>query len=195
MNYSTMAVHENELINVPLSASLQPWETVNQNTTWAPDEAYTAERSEECGQASIVAALRYATGVWTSAAFLHDLVHAKGAVVGTTIEEMVYTLGLMETHANVRYPSTMAAMRQLITNSISQGYSLIPLRWFGFPGNKDGEGNDILHFCNVTGYTPNNIQLGGVWSGLMFTESDDQFWNMYSGVVIVVHRKRMLGDH
>lgn len=174
---------------------LEPWLTVAQNSTWAPDSSYTAERSEECGQACLVMAFKYCAGIWTPAAYLHDLVHQQGQVVGTTFEQLQETCRLMETHAELYAPREKVGIRALVEASIDLGYPLIPLRWFDHPGNVDSAGNDILHFTVITGYTPTLFQQAGPWSGTMFTETDEQFFEMYYGGILQIRRKRMLGDH
>lgn len=179
----------------PKGAMLGPWDVVVQNSTWAPDSAYTSERSEECGQACLVMCLRWASGIWTPAAYLHDLVHARGEAVGTTFDQLQATLAVMETHSIMHWPRTAADVRALVEASIAAGYPLIPLRWFSFAGNRDSSGNDLLHFTCIIGYTPTLIQQAGPWSGTLFTETDEEFMTMFYGGVLQVRRRRKLGDH
>lgn len=178
---------------------LRPWEPISQLRTWAPDEAYGNERSEECGQACIVMCLRYCSGVYTSAAYLHDLVHPAGSVVGTDWPEMQSTLRYMETASMLVQPAA-SDVRAVVEQSIDRGHPLIALRWFDHAGNMDSAGNPVLHFTCITGYTPTLIQQAGPWSGTMFTETDETFAGMYyppssGGGLLIVQRTRRLGDH
>lgn len=147
----------------------------------------------------MVMCLRYCSGVYTSAAFLHDLVHPAGAVVGTTWDQMQSTLRYMETASMLVQPA-VTDVRPVVVQAIDRGWPLIALRWFDHAGNLDSSGNPILHFTCITGYTPQVIQQAGPWSGTMFTEDDATFGGMYyppseGGGLLIVQRRRMLGDH
>lgn len=168
---------------------LNPWTPINQSNTWAPTSAFEADRAMECGQACIVMCLKYCSGVWTSAAYLDQLVHDPGSPSATSLDEMVATFALMETRASISYPQDTLALRTLIKDEIDRGHPLIPLRYWDHPGNS------LLHFTVITGYSPTQIEQAGPGYGIMFAEDDATFWSMYAGALILVHRKRMLGDH
>jgi len=156
--------------------------------TWAPTPELQTDRAMECGQAVIVMCLKYCSGVWTSAAYLHDLVHP-GSSGGTSLDELVATFAIMETRATVSYPTSMNQIRTIAQKEINAGHPLIALRYWDHPGNS------LLHFTAITGYSPTQLEQAGPGYGMMFSEDDDTFWSMYAGALILVHRKRMLGDH
>src|SRR5438270_1892734 len=91
--------------SLPSAATLRPFEVISQNRTWAPDETYANDRNEECFQACAVMVMRYCAGVWLSAAYLHDIIHAANEDLPTTIAQAKYTFATVcETACIDEYP-------------------------------------------------------------------------------------------
>lgn len=174
----------------PPSYQLIPWTPVGQMSTWTPDNTYVGERALECGQACFVMVWRYTTGLWVPAAYMHDIMVGQGVTSPTPLSAMMDLLTLYETRGTLVRPSSQIELGNWVRESIAAGYCTIPLRYFLAPGASE------LHYVVTTGYTPTSIQIADPADGLMKAETDNVFWSMYEGSgLIIVQRRRMLGDH
>jgi hypothetical protein len=168
---------------------LSPFYSVNQNTSWAPNDAAAYDRPYTCGPSSVVACMSSQSGVATSVAYLNQMIHTPGWQMTTTFAEMQYLLSRCETNSFLQWPGDRARYEEVIKYNVDRGYPLIPLRYFGYPGDP------YWHFVCVYGYGDGGQYIMDVWDGSYKHESWDRAWQMYTrNGVLEVKRKRMLGD-
>lgn len=175
---------------IPPTKMLNPFEAISQQTVWKGTATSQAELDELCGETSIVMCMRHCAGIWTSAVYLHDKIWPAGAVDGTTIAQMTMLLrDQCETNSAVLWPATEQELADDVCTAIADGYPVIALRYYGQPAS------NIYHYTVACGYDTANIVQAGPWSGTIYSESYARYHEMYVGPLIVVQRRRKLGDH